>query len=224
MTVTGVSPCSTSIVVINAIEYTLLMKSSDIESMTFDLESCFNLVNTFTREEIEVKFILNCLFAESQIQRTPDALNIMANSVLKFIWKIGEQSVYYTTVHYQQKLKVYGCLQSKESSFDDFIWAFLDREKETVCVANNVLYHRALLGERGRPEDEHIRKKIQLMIKILNEDTCPGIHHWEGHPCIPKRVFGPKEYLIHPPLQLSKPRVTSRPLPAASGGMVLMSH
>ena len=93
-----------------------------------------------------------------------------------------------------------------------------------MCVANNMLYHCVLLGELGRPEDEHIRRKIQLMIRILNEDTCPDIHHWEGHPCIPKRVFGPKEYLIDPPLQLSKPRVTSRPLPAARGGMVLMNH
>ena len=149
----------------------------------------------------------------------------MANSVLKFIWKIGEQSVYYTTVHYRQKLKVYGSLQSKESSFDDFIWAFLDRGyKEALCVAINVLYHHTLLGVQGRPEDEHIRRKIQLMIKILNEDTCPDIHCWEGHPCIPKRVFGPKEYLIDPLLQLSKPRVTLRLLPAASNGIVLMSH
>ena len=62
------------------------------------------------------------------------------------------------------------------------------------------------------------------MIKILNEDTCPDIHHWEGHPCIPKRVFGPKEYLIDPPLQLSKPGVTLKPLPAASSRMVLMNH
>ena len=131
----------------------------------------------------------------------------------------------YTTIHYRQKLKVYGSLQSKESSFDDFIWAFLDWDyKETVCVANNVLYRCALLGEQGRPEDEHIRRKIQLMIKILNKDTCPDIHHWEGHPCIPKRVFGPKEYLIDPPLQPSKPRVTSRPLPDASGGSVLTNH
>ena len=93
-----------------------------------------------------------------------------------------------------------------------------------MCVANNVLYRHALLGEQGRPEDEHIRKKIQLMIKILNEDTCPDIHHWEGHPCTPKRVFRPKEYLINTPLQLSKPRVTSRLLPAASSWMVLMNH
>ena len=54
------------------------------------------------------------------------------------------------------------------------------------------------------------------MIKILNEDTCPDIHCWEGHPCIPKG-----EYKL---LQLSKPRVTLRLLPAASDGMVLMSH
>ena len=62
------------------------------------------------------------------------------------------------------------------------------------------------------------------MIKILNEDTCSDIHHWKGHPCIPKRVFCPKEYLIDLPLQISKPRVTSRPLPAASSGMVLTSY
>ena len=93
-----------------------------------------------------------------------------------------------------------------------------------LCVANNVLYHHALLVERDRPEDEHIRRKMELMIKIFNEDTCPDIHHGEGHPCIPKRVFGPKKYLIDPSLQLYKPRVTSRPLPAASGRMVLMNH
>ena len=88
----------------------------------------------------------------------------------------------------------------------------------------NVLYCHALPEEQGRPEDEHIRKKIQLMIKILNEDTCPDIHHWEGHPCIPKRVFSPKEYLIDPSLQISKPRLTLRLLPAASGRMVLTSR
>ena len=103
--------------------------------------------------------------------------------------------------------------------------AFLDRDyKETVCVANNVLYCQTLPGGLGRPEDEHIRRKIELMIKILDEDICPDIHHWEGHPCIPNGVFGPKQYLINPPLQLSKPRVTSRPLPAASGGSVLTNH
>ena len=36
MTVTGVLPCSTSTMVIDAIEYALLMKSSDVEMMTFD--------------------------------------------------------------------------------------------------------------------------------------------------------------------------------------------
>ena len=149
----------------------------------------------------------------------------MVSSVPEFIWKIGELSVFYTTVHYREKLRVYGGLQNEASSFDNFIWAFLDQNyKETVCVANSVLYHCTLPGERGRPEDEHIRRKIELMIKILNEDTCPDIQHWEGHPCIPKRVFGPKQFLINSPLQLSKPKVTLRPLPAASGGSVLTNH
>ena len=62
------------------------------------------------------------------------------------------------------------------------------------------------------------------MIKILNEDTCPDIDHWEGHPCIPKRVFGPKQYLIDPLLQLSKPKVILRPLSAANGRSVLTNH
>ena len=111
--------------------------------------SCFNLVDSFTREEIEVEFILNCLFAESQIQNTPDALNIMANSVLEFIWKIGERSAFYTTVHYRQKLRVYSGLRSKESSFNDFIWAFLNRDyKETLCVANNVLFQESEAGQK----------------------------------------------------------------------------
>ena len=59
------------------------------------------------------------------------------------------------------------------------------------------------------------------MITIFNKDTCPNIECWEGLPCIPGRVFGPQEYLINPLLQLSKPRVTSRPLPATSRGSVL---
>ena len=133
--------------------------------------------------------------------------------------------MFYTTICYQQKLRVYGSLQSEESSFDEFIWAFLDwNYKETVCVANNVLYHHTLPGERGRPEDDCIRRGIELMIKILNEDTCPDIDRWEGHPCIPKRVFRPKQYLIDPLLQLSKPKITLRPLPAASVGSVLTNH
>ena len=37
MTVTGDLPCSTSTMVINAIEYTLLMKSSNVEMMMFNL-------------------------------------------------------------------------------------------------------------------------------------------------------------------------------------------
>ena len=46
------------------------------------------LIDSYTREEIEVKFILDCLYAESKNQRTTEAHNIMAMSVLEFISKI----------------------------------------------------------------------------------------------------------------------------------------
>ena len=62
------------------------------------------------------------------------------------------------------------------------------------------------------------------MIRILHKDTCPDIEHWEGHPCIPRRVLGPKEYLIDLPLQISKLRITSKLLPSASGESVLASQ
>ena len=60
------------------------------------------------------------------------------------------------------------------------------------------------------------------MIVILHGDTYPDKERWLGHPCIPRRVFGPREYLVDPPLLLSKPQVTLRPLSAASGSSVLV--
>ena len=47
-----------------------------------------NLINNYTREEIEVESILDCLYAESKNQRTSETHNIMATSVLEFISKI----------------------------------------------------------------------------------------------------------------------------------------
>ena len=64
--------------------------------------------------------------------------------------------------------------------------------------------------------------KIVRMIAILHSDTYPDKEGWLGHHCIPRRVFGPREYFVNPPLQPSKPQVTSRPLSAASCGSVLV--
>ena len=95
----------------------------------------------YTREEIEVEYILDCLFAESKIQKTPEVYNILANSILEFIWKISDWSDLYTTKTYWQKLKMFGGPQSRHSSFDDFIWAFTDQNFwEALCVANSVLF------------------------------------------------------------------------------------
>ena len=102
------------------------------------------------------------------------------------------------------------------------MWAFNDkRYDEVLSIANGVLFHHLPPGDRGRPEPL-IQDKIVWMITILHSDTNPDKEKWLGHPCIPRRVFGPREYLVDPPLQPSKPQVTSRPLSTASGGSVLV--
>ena len=109
-----------------------------------------------------------------------------------------------------------------ELHFDDFIWAFNDqRYDEVLSIANGVLFCHLPPGDRGKPEPL-IQAKIVRMIAILHSDTYPDKERWLGHPCIPRRVFGPREYLVDPPLQWSKPQVTLRPLSAASGGSVLV--
>ena len=84
-------------------------------------------------------------------------------------------------------------------------------------IANSVLFCRLPPGDRGRPE-LLIQDKIVRMIAILHSYTYPDMDRWPGHPCIPRRVFGPREYLVDPPIQPTRPRVTSKPLPAVGGG------
>ena len=86
-----------------------------------------------------------------------------------------------------------------------------------MSIANNVLFCRLPPGDRGRPV-LLIRDKIVRMIAILHSDNYPNVDRWPGHPCIPRRVFGPREYLVDPPVQLTRPQVTSKPLPATGGG------
>ena len=105
------------------------------------LKNCFDLINTYTREEIEVEYILDCLYAELWVQSSPDVQDVLANSMLGCIWKIGNCSSLYTTETYRNKLQLFGVLQSQQSSFDDFVWAFSDRNYQQVrSVANSVLF------------------------------------------------------------------------------------
>ena len=48
-----------------------------------------DLVDYYTQEEIEVEFILDCLFAESRNQRSTEAHDIMSTSVLEFMSMIS---------------------------------------------------------------------------------------------------------------------------------------
>ena len=85
-----------------------------------------------------------------------------------------------------------------------------------MSIANSVLFHCLPPGDRGRPVPS-IQDKIVRMIAILHSDTYPDMDRWPGHPCIPRRVFGPREYLV-PPIQPTRPQVTSKSLPAVGGG------
>ena len=128
----------------------------------------------------------------------------------------------YTTLSFQNKLKKYGGLRCRTSCFDDFIWAFNDkRYDEVLSIANGVLFCHLPPGDRGGPEPP-IQDKIMRMITILHSDTYPDKERWLGHPCIPRRVFGPRKYLVNPPFQPSKPQVTLGPLSAVSGDSVLV--
>ena len=92
---------------------------------------------------------------------------------------------------------MFGTLQSRYSSFNDFIWAFMDQDFQQVWgVANSVLFWCALLGEWGLPESAQTCRMIDSMIWMLQTDTVHSIERWIGHPCIPKRVFGPQSILL----------------------------
>ena len=60
------------------------------------------------------------------------------------------------------------------------------------------------------------REYIKKMIAILEHGTHKSKERWIGHPSIQLKVFGPKLYLMTPPVQMTKPKVTSNLLPASS--------
>ena len=105
------------------------------------LRNCLNLIDNYTREEIETEFILDFLYTELQVQTTPDAQDALVTSVLEFLWKIGNCSNAYTTEAYQKKLQLYRGLQSQQSDFNNFVQGFLDQDYEKVrLVTNSVLF------------------------------------------------------------------------------------
>ena len=141
----------------------------------------------------------------------------MATSVLEFMSKISGQSDLYTTPVFRDRL---GWIQSRTTAFDEFIWTFRDkRDKDCLSVAQDVLFQRMLPGTTGVPPPR-TRDHIKRMIIILEHGMPALKDRWPGHPSIPPRVFGPSQYLMTPPVQLtklksnSKPKLTLKPLPA----------
>ena len=60
------------------------------------------------------------------------------------------------------------------------------------------------------------RECIKRMILILECGTPMSKDRWSEHPYIPPRVFGPSQYLMTLPVQMTKPKLTSKLLPANS--------
>ena len=72
-----------------------------------------------------------------------------------------------------------------------------------------------LLGVMGIPPPK-TRECIRKMIAISEHGMSVLKERWIGHPQILLRVFGPSQYLMTPPVQMTKPKLTSKPLPAVS--------
>ena len=77
------------------------------------LRNCLDLLSNYTREEIEMEYILDCLYTELQVQNEPEVQDALVSSVLEFIWKIGNRSEAYTTEAYRRKLEMFWGLQSE---------------------------------------------------------------------------------------------------------------
>ena len=78
-----------------------------------------------------------------------------------------------------------------------------------------MLFGRMLPGATGVPlpkTQEHIKR----MIPILERGTPMSKERWIGHPSIPPRTLGPSQYVMTPPVQMIKLRLTLKPLPAKS--------
>ena len=132
MVLIGVWPLSTNTMGIKTTDFILLVKNSRQNADVIS-GGRNDLIDSYTREEIKVEFILDCLYAESKNQRTTEAHNIMAMSVLEFISKIPGQSDIYTTPVFRSRL---GRIQTQTTDFDEFIWAFRDgRHKDCLSTA-----------------------------------------------------------------------------------------
>ena len=209
MVLIGAWPLLTNTMGIETTDFILLLMNSGNGMQMFLPEGGKIWLTSYTREEIKVEFILNCLFAESRNQRSREACDIMVTSVLEFVSKISCRSDLYTTTVFHGRQ---GWVQSVKTAFDEFILAFRDRRhQDCLSVAQDVLFQRLLPGAMGVPPPK-MRDRMKRMIAILEHGMPASKDWWLGHPSIPPRVFGPSQYLMTPLTQLTKPKLKPMPM------------
>ena len=194
--------------------YCLRFAHANLQCQEDDAQSrdCLNLLNNYSREEIETEYILDCLYAELQVQNVPDVQDVLTSSMLEFTWKIGNRSDAYTTEAYRKKLQLFQGLQSEHPGFGDFVDGFVDGDHEKVRkVANSVLFQRIPPRARGSPQGSWAQEAIKSAIQMLGAHTVHSSERWIVYPSIPPRVFRSAEYLDEPPRQLTKPQAATIP-------------
>ena len=95
------------------------------------------------------------------------------------------------------------------------------RHKDCLSGAQDILFGQMLPGAMGTPPPQ-TREYIKRMIIILELGMHESRDMWIGHPSIPPTMFGPRQYLVTPPIQETKPNLTLRPLPASSSTLKLI--
>ena len=83
--------------------YQIHFGHAELERWNFGpcLRAGSHLKEMYTQEEVE--YILDSLYTELQQQPSTDVQNVLANSVLEFIWRIADRSIWYTTDTYRRK-------------------------------------------------------------------------------------------------------------------------
>ena len=84
-----------------------------------------------------------------------------------------------------------------------------------------MLFGQMLPGAMGTPPPK-TREYIKKMIIVSEHGMHESKDRWIGHPSILPRKFGERQYLMTPPIQETKPKMTSKPLPALSSTLKLV--
>ena len=96
-----------------------------------------------------------------------------------------------------------------------------------VCQLHGMCCFKGFCLAQQDTTTKNERDQIKRMITVLERGMPVSKDRWPGHPLIPPRVFGPRQYLVTLPVQPTKPKpkpkpmVTWKPLPAGAASKLV---